>query len=136
MDAVTYMALDEPLYPPVREVVTRAGVVPESTPTEASMSMLAAWRAELIAGYPSAPQDVLARLDFLLETVDSLRNEASGLRVALISRTTIDEAQGVLIAQRGCNENAAFELLVEMSQQSNAPVRQVARAIVHQSVDA
>ena len=129
------MALDDPLYPPVREVVTRERVVPESTPTDAAMTMLTAWRAEIGAGHTFEPQYVLARLDFLLETVESLRDEASGLRFALISRTTIDEAKGILIAQRGCDDDAAFEALVEMSQNSNVPVREVARAIVYQSVD-
>jgi hypothetical protein len=99
--------------------------------------LLACWRARLMHGraVPSSDENV-ARLDELAATVGSLRDETAGLRRALTSREDIDEAKGIIIATRGCPREEAFQALVKMSQDSNVPLKEVARALIYQAVDA
>jgi AmiR/NasT family two-component response regulator len=56
--------------------------------------------------------------------------EAEQLREAMRSRAVIEQAKGVLMAQRGCSTEEAFALLREMSQTTNTKLRTVAQAIV------
>lgn len=111
-------------------------VLPETAPTDAALELLACWRARLTHGraVPSSDENV-ARLDALAATVGSLRDETAGLRRALTSREDIDEAKGIIIATRGCPREEAFRTLVKMSQDSNVPLKEVARALIYQAVD-
>ncbi|MEP6649483.1 MAG: ANTAR domain-containing protein [Lapillicoccus sp.] len=52
------------------------------------------------------------------------------LRQALASRSTIDQATGVLIAQQGCTAAHAFGLLRTASQHRKVKLRQVAADVV------
>jgi GAF domain-containing protein len=52
------------------------------------------------------------------------------LRTALSSRTTIDQAIGILMAQQHCDARTAFELLRKASQGRNIKLREVAVGIV------
>lgn len=63
---------------------------------------------------------------------DSLEREIGHLRTALESRATIDQAKGILMSQRHCTADEAFETLVRLSNDSNVRVAEVARAIVYQ----
>ena len=58
------------------------------------------------------------------------RDLATQLQQALASRARIEQAKGVLMAERGCSEDEAFRLLVELSQSSNRKLREVAEALV------
>ena len=60
----------------------------------------------------------------------SHRDLADQLREAISSRAVIEQAKGVLMAQRRCDANAAFDLLVAASQRSNRKLREVAQALV------
>jgi AmiR/NasT family two-component response regulator len=60
----------------------------------------------------------------------SNRDLAEQLREAISSRAIIEQAKGVLMAQRQCTAAAAFELLVTASQRSNRKLREVAQALV------
>jgi hypothetical protein len=53
------------------------------------------------------------------------------LRAQLATMPVIEQAKGVLMAQRGCTEAEAFDLLRRASQRSNVPVRDLAARIVH-----
>ena len=64
--------------------------------------------------------------------VESLRLEVQQLRYALTSRATIEQAKGILMADHHCTPDEAFDLLVALSQDSNVPLRDVARALVYQ----
>jgi AmiR/NasT family two-component response regulator len=64
--------------------------------------------------------------------VESLRLEVSQLRYALTGRATIEQAKGIVMAERLCTPDQAFDVLVTMSQESNVPLRDVARALVYQ----
>jgi len=56
--------------------------------------------------------------------------DVSHLQEALISRSTIDQAIGVLMAQNRCNRDEAFGLLRRASQNRNVKLRAVAVAII------
>ncbi len=70
--------------------------------------------------------------DELLDVV-ALRRENQQLREALVSRATIDQAKGILMTAHGGTPEQAFARLVVMSQNTNVPLKDVARAIVYQA---
>lgn len=57
-------------------------------------------------------------------------NQSAGLRKAMESRATIEQAKGVLIATTGCSPDGAFDLLREQSQMENRKLREIAQEIV------
>lgn len=58
------------------------------------------------------------------------RDLAQQMQSALASRARIEQAKGVLMGARGCTEDEAFALLVELSQTSNRKLREVAASVV------
>ena len=58
------------------------------------------------------------------------RDLAAQMQQALASRARIEQAKGILMGARGCTEDEAFALLVELSQTSNRKLRDVAEALV------
>ena len=71
-----------------------------------------------------------ARLGIDGTQVEQLRQEIAGLKAALISRATIDQARGILIARFRLSPDGAFELLVRWSQDRNIKLRTIAEALV------
>jgi GAF domain-containing protein len=61
---------------------------------------------------------------------ESTRTLAEQLQTAMESRAVIEQAKGVLMAQRSCSAEEAFDVLVHLSQQSNRKLRDVAQALV------
>jgi AmiR/NasT family two-component response regulator len=59
-----------------------------------------------------------------------LGDQARNMRVAMESRAVIEQAKGVLMAQRHVDADQAFELLREASQRSNRKLRDIALGIV------
>lgn len=59
--------------------------------------------------------------------------EVGNLRKALTSRATIDQAKGIIMAERRCTPEAAFDLLRRLSQDTNVRVAEVAAALVYQA---
>ena len=57
--------------------------------------------------------------------------EVSQLQEALASRSTIDQALGVLMAQNRCSRDEAFGILRRASQHRNIKLRDVAAAIIY-----
>ena len=57
--------------------------------------------------------------------------EVSQLQQALASRSTIDQALGVLMAQNRCTRDEAFGILRRASQNRNVKLRDVAAALIH-----
>lgn len=64
---------------------------------------------------------------------DRLAELAENLDRALVSRQEIDEAKGIVIAQRGCTPEEAFAHLAELSQRENVKLRVIAHRIVAQA---
>jgi len=59
-----------------------------------------------------------------------LRSELARLRARLATMPVIEQAKGVIIAQNGCSDTEAFDLLRQASQRLNQPVRDLADRIV------
>jgi len=55
---------------------------------------------------------------------------AANLRAAMTSRTVIDVATGIIIAQNRCSQAEAMEILKKASSNRNVKLRDVAQAIV------
>jgi hypothetical protein len=77
----------------------------------------------------------VAVVDGLLELVAELRTEAEQLQNALVSRAVIEQAKGILIGQRHCSPDAAFELLKQISMDTNVKLYDVAEAVVAQALE-
>ncbi len=61
---------------------------------------------------------------------DRLAEHAQNMRLAMESRAVIEQAKGVLMAQRRVDPDSAFELLREASQRYNRKLREIAQGIV------
>jgi GAF domain-containing protein len=59
-----------------------------------------------------------------------LFDQARNMRLAMESRAVIEQAKGVLMAQRHVDAEQAFEILREASQRYNRKLRDIAQAIV------
>jgi AmiR/NasT family two-component response regulator len=55
---------------------------------------------------------------------------AEQLQAAMKSRAVIEQAKGIVMAQRGCDAEAAFDVLVQLSQASNRKLRDIAEVMV------
>lgn len=55
---------------------------------------------------------------------------AQQLQDAMDSRAAIEQAKGVLMGQRRCTSQEAFDILIKLSQDSNRKLREVAQALV------
>lgn len=67
---------------------------------------------------------------FNVRLFDSAKREADAIRRAMESRAVIEQAKGILMSERRCSAAAAFEVLVQASQDTNVKLRDVAAAIV------
>ena len=59
-----------------------------------------------------------------------LRAEVAQLRGSIEARVVIEQAKGMLMADRGCSDQEAFDLLVGMSQAEQRKVREIAVELV------
>jgi len=75
------------------------------------------------------------------QAIRAMRIEVSAQELLAVSRLArlhaqaatmpvIEQAKGILMAQQGCSEDEAFDLLRRASQRSNTPVRVLAEKIV------
>ncbi|MFJ1756962.1 ANTAR domain-containing protein [Kitasatospora sp. NPDC088134] len=63
-------------------------------------------------------------------TVDRMRTELEGLRIAMRTRAVIEQAKGVLVERLGCTPEEAFRELGRRSQQENRKLAQLAADLV------
>ena len=66
----------------------------------------------------------------LARRLQEREDDAQHLRAALVSRSTIDQAIGIMIAQTGATPDRAFELLRTQSQHTNQKLRDLAAEVV------
>jgi GAF domain-containing protein/PAS domain-containing protein len=111
---------------PVRVAGEQVGLLTSCSPGVRSLGPGQRDAAVVLAG---AVGSVLAGL-FERERLGEL---AGNLDRALVSRQEIDEAKGVVIAQRGCTPDEAFAFLAELSQRQNVKLRDLAHRIVAQA---
>jgi hypothetical protein len=69
------------------------------------------------------------------QELEALRHEVAGLRAALLSRATIDQARGILVGRYRISPEQAFNVLVRWSQHRNIKLRIIAEALVGVSQD-
>jgi hypothetical protein len=59
---------------------------------------------------------------------------ADNLRIALSSRSTIDQAIGIIIGLQRCTPGMAFDVLRAASQHRNVPLRKIAAELVESTI--
>lgn len=64
------------------------------------------------------------------DQLGELRDEIENLKVALLSRATIEQAKGILMGTTRCKPDEAFEMLIRASQRENVKLRDIALRIV------
>ena len=79
--------------------------------------------AQAFAGHAAV---AVANASLLASTADLARN----LQIAMASRAVIEQAKGIIMAQRRCTSEEAFEVLRSTSQHSNVKLRALAQSIV------
>ncbi|WP_110183084.1 ANTAR domain-containing protein [Nocardioides solisilvae] len=118
----------------VRGVINR--VRPVEPPTPEALSAIQAVREATGGGlFLDEPADE-ARIEAFgraVERIANLGREVSQLREALTSRATIEQAKGLVMADRGCTPDEAFKVLVKLSNDTNVRVAEVARALVYKA---
>jgi AmiR/NasT family two-component response regulator len=66
----------------------------------------------------------------LTDALAQVEHELEGLRMAMSTRGVIEQAKGMLMLREGCDAEAAFETLVDLSQHSHRKLIEVARTMV------
>jgi response regulator NasT len=64
------------------------------------------------------------------QAFEKLRNELDETRQQLVDRKLLDRAKGILMKQRGIDEQEAYELLRKAAMRGNLKVAQVAQSVV------
>ncbi|MDT4987579.1 MAG: hypothetical protein QOI74_1673, partial [Micromonosporaceae bacterium] len=82
--------------------------------------------ADTAAAGPGAPDPAEA----LATLVTKLRTELAGVRTAMRNRAVIEQAKGVLVERLRVTADEGFDQLVQLSQQTNIKLIEVAAAIV------
>jgi GAF domain-containing protein len=59
---------------------------------------------------------------------------AEDLQIAMRTRAVIEQAKGILMGSHHCTSEAAFDLLVKLSQNGNRKLRDVAQTVVDEAV--
>ncbi|HEY7043159.1 MAG TPA: GAF and ANTAR domain-containing protein, partial [Nocardioidaceae bacterium] len=90
---------------------------------EAELSAEVVEAAELIAA-------TLAAVLLEFTTREELQGLADDMEAALTSRATIDQAKGIVMAERGVGPDEAFQHLVDLSSTTHTKLREVAQSIV------
>ncbi len=62
------------------------------------------------------------------------RQVAEHLQIAMQSRAVIEQAEGILIGQRQCSPQEAFDILARRSQNTNRKLRDVVEALVNEGM--
>ena len=106
---------------PVQDAVTGALNLYATVPDAFDDDAVA--RAQTFAGYAA-----VALLNAYL--YDAKATLAQHMEAAMASRAIIDQAKGIILAERGCSPDDAFTILSKTSQDSNLKVRDVAAAVV------
>ncbi len=69
------------------------------------------------------------------QVYEASRRLTEQLQKAVRSRAVIEQAKGILIAERGCDDDTAFDLLRSASQRQNVKLRDVALRLVESKGD-
>jgi hypothetical protein len=75
----------------------------------------------------------LAQAAYDLRRYRELEEEAARLRRAMSTRATIDQAIGIVQAERRCGPGDAFQILVTISRRTNTKLREIAAGLVRRA---
>ncbi len=75
----------------------------------------------------------IAQAQLARDRYGDLQEEVAQLKQALHSRSVIDQALGIIMGERSCSSDDAFQVLVRVSQHSNAKLRDIAHALVRRA---
>jgi hypothetical protein len=93
-------------------------------------------RAQDVASTCSMLAAAIAALHHEVGLKDELQTLADDMRTALRTRAVIDQAKGIVMADRHCSAEEAFEHLVRLSSMQHVKLRDLAAALVARTVDA
>jgi len=105
--------------------------VDRSAPGVANAAIEAGVAAYVVDGL--APSRVRSVLDVALtrfQLMQKLRNDLAKAQADLAARKTIDRAKGLLMKERGLDENAAYQLLRKLAMDSARPLGAVAADLI------
>lgn len=88
-----------------------------------------AFGPEAVRAVESTAADLAAPLALALR-LDAQTHRANNLQAALESRTVVDLAAGIIMAQNNCSQQNAVEILRSVSNSRNVKVRDVAAGVV------
>jgi PAS domain S-box-containing protein len=74
--------------------------------------------------------DTVAAIVAEWEAKTQLASLAADLRTAMESRAVIEQAKGIVMAERGCDDDEAFAHLVRLSSTTHVKLRELARTVV------
>jgi hypothetical protein len=83
-------------------------------------------RSHRLAQHADAVADLVAQ-------TQSFVAEVMNLRRALTTRPTIEQAKGIVMAERRCSPDAAFQVLRQLSNETNVRLSDVALALVYKA---
>lgn len=102
--------------------------------------VLASYRDVVVSTSPAGSRtqsralaDHLDAVATMVQQHQELVEEIVHLRRALTSRATIDQAKGMIMAERRCTADEAFQVLRKLSSETNVRVVDVALALVYQA---
>ncbi|MGZ4427413.1 MAG: ANTAR domain-containing protein [Nocardioidaceae bacterium] len=83
---------------------------------------------------PAARDRLDSATSFLsvVESYAGLAAEVTDLRQALRTRPAIEQAKGIIMADRRCSDQEAFDLLKQLSMETNVRIADVAAAVIYQ----
>jgi AmiR/NasT family two-component response regulator len=82
--------------------------------------------AETFAGHAA----VAVANAHLYETTAALADQ---MKQAMATRAVIEQAKGIIMRDRGCTADDAFDALVKLSQEAHVKLREVAQRLVDQT---
>lgn len=88
----------------------------------------------LPTGGPDLDDEQADRVVEVVSTVNRMADEVAGLRWAMTSRAAIEQAKGIVMAERHCDPDEAFAAMVRISNETNTKVADLARALVEQTI--
>jgi len=135
---VTDLARTDPRWPALAEAIPKSVGAIVSVPLRAAGTLVGALNI-----YCSSPGSDPARVltaEVLASTIGAILHEqalkaelhgaAEDLQKAMSSRAVIDQAKGIVMAERGCGADEAFAHLGRLSSQRGVKVREVAADLV------
>ena len=123
-----------------KELVGVLHATRDVTPLRTDVMRAMEYYRDLLADQEIAGSDIGEHDDMVRAFSDGiahfneLADEVVNLKQALVSRATIDQAKGILMATHNCTAEQAFDILRQLSNDTNVRLAEVASALVYETV--